>query len=77
MPESDVPDEIVFRKSSYSGPDGCVEVGRVPGGGPVVAVRSSRRRDHQQLIFTAAEWHAFVRGVKDGEFDVPAPREEI
>ena len=74
MPESDVPDGLVFRKSSYSGPDGCVEVGLVPGGGATVVVRSSWRRDHQQLLFTQAEWDAFVRGVKDGEFDIPIPR---
>ena len=77
MPESDVPDVLVFKSSSYSGGGECVEVGQAPDGGSVVAVRHSRLRNGPALTFTSAEWHAFVRGVKDGEFDVPAPREEI
>ena len=76
MPESDVPDELVFKKSSYSKSGECVEVGVAPGGGPVVAVRHSRRFDREAILFTPDEWDAFVRGVKDGEFDVPAPRME-
>lgn len=36
-----------------------------------VAMRSSERpEDDQTLIFTPAEWEAFVLGAKDGEFDV-------
>lgn len=77
MPETDVPDGLVFKTSSYSDTGQCVEVGQVPGGGPLVAVRHSRLHNGPALTFTSAEWHAFVRGVKDGEFDVPAPREEI
>jgi hypothetical protein len=68
--------ELVFKTSTYSADSACVEVGQVPGGGPLVAVRHSRLRNGPTLTFTSAEWHAFVRGVKDGEFDVPAPREE-
>lgn len=36
-----------------------------------VAVRSSEQRDGPVLIFTPAEWEAFVAGVRDGEFDGP------
>jgi hypothetical protein len=37
-----------------------------------VAMRSSEHpADDQTLIFTPAEWEAFVLGAKDGEFDVP------
>ena len=71
MPVSDVSDDIVFKKSSYSVQGACVEVGQTPGGGPVVAVRHSRRFGRESLLFTPDEWIAFVRGVKDGEFDLP------
>ena len=56
-------------KSSYSGPTGgnCVEVAFLTGGG--VAVRNSRDVRGPALVFTGAEWDAFVRGARDGEFD--------
>ena len=56
-------------KSSYSGPTGgnCVEVAFLAGGG--VAVRNSRDAGGPELVFTGAEWDAFVRGARDGEFD--------
>ena len=34
-----------------------------------IAVRDSKRPAGPALIFTAAEWDAFVGGAKDGEFD--------
>ncbi len=56
----------VWRKSSYSSPDGnCVEAAMLADG---VAVRNSRFPDGPALIFTDAEWEAFVRGIKDGDF---------
>jgi Domain of unknown function (DUF397) len=58
-------------KSSYSGPQGnCVEVAHLAGGG--VAMRNSRHPDGPALVFTAAEWHAFLSGARDGEFGLPA-----
>lgn len=59
-----------WRKSSYSNGGGgqCVEVADLPDGGR--AVRDTK--DHGRgpvLLFTAAEWAAFSKGVKDGEFD--------
>jgi hypothetical protein len=57
-------------RSSYSGPQGnCVEVARLPDG--TVAVRNSRHPDGPALIFTSAEWEAFVSGAADGEFGSP------
>lgn len=57
-------------KSSYSGPQGnCVEVARLPDG--KVAVRNSRHPDGPALIFTSAEWDAFLSGAIDGEFGSP------
>jgi Domain of unknown function (DUF397) len=54
---------ITWVKSSRSGPTGgnCVEMGVLPGG--TVAVRNSRHPEGPALIFTAAEWDAFVRGL--------------
>jgi Domain of unknown function (DUF397) len=63
------PELLVWRKSSRSGPQGgnCVEVAELPDGG--VAVRDSKHPEGSPLLFTLAEWRAFVGGVKDGEFD--------
>ncbi|MEV7013121.1 DUF397 domain-containing protein, partial [Streptosporangium sp. NPDC051022] len=36
-----------------------------------VAVRHSRRPDAEVIVYSRAEWVAFVGGVKDGEFDFP------
>ena len=56
----------VWRKSSYSSPSGnCVEAAMLADG---VAVRNSRFPDGPALIFTEAEWDAFVRGIKAGDF---------
>src|SRR5487761_785091 len=56
-------------KSSYGGPTGgnCVELAHLPGGR--VAVRNSRDPAGPALVFTPAEWDAFLAGAKDGEFD--------
>lgn len=58
-------------KSSFSGPQGnCVEIARLRDG--AVAVRNSRHPDGPALVFTRAEWDAFVSGAADGEFGSPA-----
>ncbi len=55
-------------KSSLSFANGnCVEVSDLPGG--TVGVRNSRDRDGAVLRFTPDEWHAFIGGVYQGEFD--------
>ncbi|WP_433240994.1 DUF397 domain-containing protein [Streptosporangium sp. CA-135522] len=36
------------------------------------AVRHSHHPDGEVVVYTRAEWEAFVGGVKDGEFDFPA-----
>ncbi len=63
----------VWKKSSYSGANGCVEVAFIAG---QVAVRDSKHRSKSQrgpaLVFTPVEWDAFLRGVRDGEFDPPS-----
>jgi hypothetical protein len=59
----------VWQKSSRSGPftDNCVEVAFI---GDTIAVRDSKNPAGAALLFTPAEWDAFVEGAKDGEFDV-------
>jgi Domain of unknown function (DUF397) len=56
----------VWRKSTFSGTNGCVEVAFVQG---QVAVRDSKHRGGPVMVFTAHEWQAFLSGVRAGEFD--------
>lgn len=59
---------MIFRKSSYSGPNqDCVEVADLDDGGR--AVRDSKDPAGSVLQFTGREWQAFVAGVRAGEFD--------
>lgn len=59
----------VWRKSTFSGTNGCVEVAFVQG---QVAVRDSKQRGGPVLVFTAHEWASFLSGARAGEFDRPA-----
>jgi uncharacterized protein DUF397 len=59
-----------WRKSSFSGGNGgaCVEVAIIPGaaaGGEAVALRDSKDPAGPVLVFTPAEWLAFLSGVRD------------
>ncbi|HEY2286627.1 MAG TPA: DUF397 domain-containing protein [Streptosporangiaceae bacterium] len=55
-------------KSSLSYANGnCVEVADLPDGD--IGVRNSRRPDGAVLRFTPGEWHAFLGGAHNGEFD--------
>ena len=60
----------VWKKASRSNGNGgnnCVEVAFLDAG---VAVRDSKNRTGPALMFTSAEWIAFVDSAKDGEFDI-------
>lgn len=60
----------VWRKSTRSGggnDSNCIEVADL---GTAVAVRDSKHPTGPVLIFTPDEWHAFLDGAKDGEFDL-------
>lgn len=62
-------DDAWWRTSSFTGSNegSCVEVAFLPGGG--VAVRDTKDRSRAPHRYTAAEWEAFVAGVRAGEFD--------
>jgi hypothetical protein len=55
-------------KSSFSFANGnCVEVAGLPDGN--IGIRDSKDREGAILRFTTDEWHAFLGGVRNGEFD--------
>ena len=59
---------LYWIKSSLSYANGnCVEVASLPGG--EIGVRNSRNSAGPVLRFTPDEWHAFLGGVQNGEFD--------
>jgi hypothetical protein len=63
--------EVAWHISTYS-PNGggdCVEAGPLGDGTERVAVRHSRRPDAEVIVYTRAEWEAFLAGVRNGEFD--------
>jgi hypothetical protein len=62
---------VAWHISSFS-PDGdgnCVEAGPLSDGSGRVAVRHSHHPDAEAIVYTRAEWEAFVAGVRNGEFD--------
>jgi len=54
-------------RSNGNGGNNCVEVAFLDTG---VAVRDSKNQTGPALVFTQAEWAAFVDSTKDGEFDI-------
>jgi hypothetical protein len=64
MPSSDP----AWVKSSLSFSNGnCVEVASLPG--DTIGLRNSRDPKGPVLRFTPDEWHAFLGGAQNGEFD--------
>jgi hypothetical protein len=56
-----------WQKSSYSSANGqCVEVADLP---EAVAVRDSKDPDGPKLVFTRADWQAFVSAAAAGPAD--------
>jgi hypothetical protein len=65
-------DDLGWRKSSFSGNGGasCVEVAGHDG---MILVRDTKHYGLGPVQrFTRAEWHAFVAGLRNGEFDLNA-----
>lgn len=69
---------MTFRKSTRSngsGGNNCVEVELdFAENNGTVHVRDSKDPAGPVLVFTVAEWRAFIEGVKRDEFDLPAER---
>jgi hypothetical protein len=57
---------------SGNGSGNCVEAGPLLDGSGRVAVRHSHDPSGPVIVYSPAEWAAFVGGVKDGEFDFTA-----
>jgi hypothetical protein len=56
-----------WRKAQRSVNNGeCVELARADG---MIAVRDSKNPTGPVLMYTPAEWSAFLDGAKNGEFD--------
>lgn len=52
-----------------SGSGNCVEAGPLTDGSGRVAVRHSKNSGGSVIVYSQAEWRAFIAGAKDGEFD--------
>ncbi len=64
--------KATWRKSTHSANNGCVEVAFADGW---VGVRDSKQQGRGPVLeFTAAEWDAFLGGVRGGEFDLSDER---
>ncbi|MET8046982.1 DUF397 domain-containing protein [Streptosporangium sp. NPDC005286] len=57
---------------SADGNGRCVEAGPLADSRGRVAVLHSRRPGDEVIVYTRAEWEAFIGGVKDGEFGFSA-----
>ena len=57
-PEDESTIEVAFVEGSKEGSD------------RVITMRDASNPDGPTLVFTPAEWEAFVAGVRDGEFDL-------
>lgn len=53
-----------------SGVEVAVTGGSKEGSDYVITMRNAKGPGSPALVFTQAEWDAFVAGVKDGEFDL-------
>ncbi len=72
MTDKDLLARAVWRVSSFSGGGGngggqCVQVAALDDGR--IAVRNSNHPDEGVVFFTRAEMAAWIKGVKNGEFD--------
>ncbi len=67
MSEFAADDVLAWRKSSFSGAGGCVEV--APLGGGFLALRDSKNPAQGYFVYDAHEWQSFLAGVRAAEFD--------
>jgi hypothetical protein len=57
---------LAWRVATRSAHGNCVEVARA---GDSIAVRNSRHPEGEIIVYTKAEFAAFLDGAKKGEFD--------
>ncbi|HEX6075091.1 MAG TPA: DUF397 domain-containing protein [Micromonosporaceae bacterium] len=62
----------ISSRSSDTAGGTCVEAGPLNDGTGRVALRHSQYPDGPVIIYTRAEWNAFLAGAKDNEFDFTA-----
>jgi hypothetical protein len=60
-------DDLAWRKSSFSGMNGCIEV--APMGAGKLAWRDSKNPGEGFFVYDAHEWRSFLKGIRAGEFD--------
>ncbi len=67
------PTPVAWHISTFSanGGGGCVEAGPLADRTGRIAVRHSRRPGEAVIVYTRAEWDAFLAGVRNDEFDFP------
>ncbi|GAA5084933.1 DUF397 domain-containing protein [Nocardia iowensis] len=58
-----------FKSTHSTASKDCVETAHLDGG--MVGIRDSKNPTGPALIFTPAEWDAFITGVAHGEFNRP------
>jgi|tagenome__1003787_1003787.scaffolds.fasta_scaffold20859339_4 hypothetical protein len=59
-------DSLLWRKAIRSGGANCVEIASA---GSMIAVRHSQHPDAELILYSEAEFAAFLDGAKQGEFD--------
>jgi hypothetical protein len=65
---------VRWRKSSRCSNNGCIEVAEAGGHH---LVRDSTQPDSGTLAFSTIAWCAFVRSVRDGEFQTEPPARQV
>ncbi|WP_326562064.1 DUF397 domain-containing protein [Micromonospora sp. NBC_01796] len=65
--------KVAWRISTKSdaGSGNCVEAGQILDGSGRVAVRDSHDRDGHVLVYTSANWAAFLAGIGAVQFNRP------
>lgn len=71
MPVPEQQKSVAWHISSFSPDAGsnCVEAGPLLDGSGRIGVRHSRHPDGPTIVYTRAEWDAFLAGVRADEFD--------
>lgn len=59
--------KMTYRTSSFCNYGECIAVGVSASGS--IAIKDTKASGHKALLFTSEEWQAFVKGIKNGDFD--------